>query len=293
MGARETGVRDAIVSSMMMQLGEIDVVAMSAAAKASGKPSIPIPRFSADPYDPAFDVGAMHSISDDARLDPMFFGHPLPVIRQALRQIADTWSCDDGFDDASADDVDAKPPPAARVLLSDNVLCEIMWRSGCNDLLDIELSRQLEIAQRAGPLVTGSADVVQLMTMLGLVRHNAGQLLQARETLMQAVALSSATHGDTRQTGVTLLFLGRTEKELGRRGEAIASFRRSLAILDRNPDGGLHLFSVLALLSELLASEGRADEARPLVQRASEFPSHQRGATGLASLRTLAGVQVG
>jgi hypothetical protein len=98
----------------------------------------------------------------------------------------------------------------------------------------------------------------------------------------------TALRGDHPETGCALVLLGRTENALGRYLDAERSLKRAVAILERQPDAGMHLRNALALLATALVHQNRAVEAAPIlerVQRLSEPPPHG----GPAPLHVLVG----
>jgi hypothetical protein len=88
-----TGVRESIVSTLRMQLGELDLVALMSGPVNLGTGGRTIPGMKLDPYDPLYDEQATYSASDDPRLDDLLQTHPLAVIRSSLRRAQSTWEC--------------------------------------------------------------------------------------------------------------------------------------------------------------------------------------------------------
>jgi hypothetical protein len=92
-GEQKTGVRESIVTSLRMQLGEIDLLAIMAAPVDPTTGGRRIPGMQLDPYDSAHDGEAVYSASDDSRLDELLQTHPLAVVRSTLRRARATWEC--------------------------------------------------------------------------------------------------------------------------------------------------------------------------------------------------------
>jgi hypothetical protein len=118
-GEGMTGVKEATVNSLRVQLGDPEMMAMLNATGATRR----IPGMQLDPYDSAFDAQATYSIVDDPRLDEVFQRHPLAVIRSTCRRIRATWECP-----ATANATRHPIPPSTgpRLLLSDQVLQELL-----------------------------------------------------------------------------------------------------------------------------------------------------------------------
>jgi len=83
---RETGSREAIVNSLRLQLGEVDLVALMSGPADPATGGRRIPGMQLDPYDAAYDNRATYSASDDDRLDNFLQTHPLAVVRSSLRR---------------------------------------------------------------------------------------------------------------------------------------------------------------------------------------------------------------
>ena len=116
---QQTGVREAIVNALRMQLGEIDVLAIMAGPVDPATGGRQIPGMQLDPYDSDRDGEATYSASDDPRLDELLQTHPLSVIRSSLRRARATWECASG----STPHVRRRPLPVSsgpKVILSDN-----------------------------------------------------------------------------------------------------------------------------------------------------------------------------
>ena len=265
-----TGGREAVVNAKMLELGEIDLAeVMSAPPGLDG--ARPVKAVSPkDPYDSLFDDTATYAPSDDVRPDPLFPAHPLTIVRATLQRLSETWLTDDAPRvDGSGSKSQASPGP--RRLLSEQVVRELYWMAGRNDLLEAELTAAIASAEAEG---RGSdAAAARLWTMLGLVRHNAQNVLTGRNTLRHAVEMLTKTLGDQRETGCALVLLGRSESGLSRFLDAERSFRRAVAILEKLPDAQFHLRNALALLTKALADQGRLDDARSVLERLNGLPA--------------------
>lgn len=280
-----TGMREAVVSGKMMELGEIDVAElMSTPPGPDGARRVQAvsPR---DPYDAAFDDTATYAASDDVRLDPLFPAHPLTVIRTTLHRLRKTWLSDAGPQTVESPS-ESQASSGPRKLLSEEVVRELYWMTGRNDLLEAELTAAIASAEAEG---RGSdATAARLWTMLGLVQHNAQNVLQARNTLRHAVEMLTTTVGEQRETGCALVILGRTESVLCLFPDAERSLRRAAAILEGQPDAEMHLRNALGLLAKVLCDQGRPDDARPILERWNSLPKPRQG-HNLGLLRVLIG----
>ena len=86
----DTGVREAMVTSHLLDRGELDLSRLQAA----GPGSHPIPGWFRDPYDPGYEGRTLCSVSDDARFDALFPDHPLSRVRSCLARIERTLTFD-------------------------------------------------------------------------------------------------------------------------------------------------------------------------------------------------------
>jgi hypothetical protein len=280
-----TGMREAAVNAKMIELGEIDIAAlMSGPPGADGAQAVKelAPR---DPYDPEFDDDAIYAASDDERLDPIFPGHPLTVVRDVLTRARKTWVADAGRP-GEENLVPPAGPGGPRRLLSDAVVRELYWITGRNDLLEAELTAAIASAEAAGREMDAAS--ARLLTMLGVVQHNSQNALKARNTLRKAERTLTTVLGDHRDTGCALVLLGRSEITLSRYLDAERSLRRAVAILERQPTADLHLRNALALLASSLAQQNRAGEAAQVLERLQRLPEPPHR-DGPAMLHVLAG----
>lgn len=270
MDERLTGAREAAVSAKMFELGEIDMAALlSGTPDAAGGRRVPElqPR---DPYDAAFDDGATYAPSDDERLDPLFPGHPLTVVRESLQRALTTWAT--GTAPLAGEAYVPSPMPCrTRTLLSDRVVRELYWSTGRNDLLEADL--KMAIASTGAADDGDGAAAARLWTMLGVVQHNTNDALTALQSLRHADTLWTAALGDHRETACALVLLGRTERMLNLYDDTERSLRRAATILERTPDPGMHLWNALALLAPTLIELGRTTEAASIRKRLQRVPS--------------------
>ena len=75
-----TGVRDTLVTVMLIDQGKLDPTETVDQDKLEG--------WFYDPYDSAFDAGALNSVADDEQYDSLVPSHPLSKVRRTLRAIA-------------------------------------------------------------------------------------------------------------------------------------------------------------------------------------------------------------
>jgi hypothetical protein len=88
-----TGGREALVTALLAECGELRFEP----PPGPGQPGR-IHGWLQDPYDPAFDAGALNSVADDERIDVLMPGHPLAKVRGVLRAIAADAVVDRGHD---------------------------------------------------------------------------------------------------------------------------------------------------------------------------------------------------
>jgi hypothetical protein len=281
----QTGEREAAVSAMMWQLGEIRLdEIMKVPAEPGG--ARPVPGLHADPYDSAFDADAVYGPSDDARLDPLFSGHPLTDIRACLSRVRATWVSDAVRQ--SNGQPEAPDSHDARGILSDDALREIYWASGRNDLLEAELLAVLARVDPAGDSSDPAAG--RLLMMLGLAQHNSKQLMKARESFGRAASIMTSAFGNTRrETGVARSLLGRTQKEMGRLVDAESSLKRAIAILDLHPEAKTARGLAAGLMLGVLIEQKRSGEAAPYLARVQQSGLAGGQSGGVTMLRTLLG----
>jgi hypothetical protein len=98
-----TGVREAVITSHLVSLGEIDVKTLLAAGAPNGV--MQIPGWFTDPYDSTYEGRTLHSLADDPRVDGLFPDHPLSRVRAALAQLRTTIELDD------VDETESGPQP--------------------------------------------------------------------------------------------------------------------------------------------------------------------------------------
>lgn len=279
-----TGVREAAVSAKMFELGQIDMAALMSGTPGPGGGRRIQELQPRDPYDAAIDDDATCAPSDDARLDPLFPGHPLTIIRATLQRVRTTWAT--GMSPVAGDaSVPLQMPAGARQFLSDAVVLELYWGTGRNDLLEAHLQKALSAADSAD----GDVATARLWTMLGVVQHNASKPLMALQSLRRADELLTAALGDHRETACALVLRGRTERFLGRPGDAERSLRRAAAILERTPHPGMHLWNALSLLGQTLVELERTEEAASVLERLQLLPEPP-ARNGPAPLHVLVGI---
>ncbi len=278
-----TGAREAVVQSQMLTVGEIrfdDEHLGPRDPKTGGRK---IKGMTADPYDAAFDDEAVYGTSDDARLDELIPASPLSVIRETLNRVTSSW---ESSGSVAASHTGAPASDGPRRMLSDEVLKQIYWASGRNDLLERHLLAELAAAGDHGESGPG---VGRLLLMLGLAQHNSDQLMKARDTFERAVQVFSAPGDRPRETGLALSLLGRTLMRRRRALEAKSTVKRAIALLEEYDDVDMALGNALAILGTILLDEGRVEEATPTLQRADALMERRPATPGPATLQDLTG----
>jgi hypothetical protein len=79
-----TGVRDAMVTTQLLQQGKLDPTKTDANHRVEG--------WFSDPYDAKYNATALNSVADSAQYDAVVPSHPLSKIRQTLRTIGNTFT---------------------------------------------------------------------------------------------------------------------------------------------------------------------------------------------------------
>jgi hypothetical protein len=77
-----TGIRDAMVTAHLLQEGKLDLTKTDANRRVQG--------WFSDPYDPALNATALHSVADAEQYDSLVPSHPLAKVRTTLRKVGDS-----------------------------------------------------------------------------------------------------------------------------------------------------------------------------------------------------------
>ena len=78
-----TGMRDAMVTMQLLQQGTLDPMKKDANGRVEG--------WFRDPYEPAYNASALHSVADDERYDSILPSHPLSKVRETLRMVQNSF----------------------------------------------------------------------------------------------------------------------------------------------------------------------------------------------------------
>jgi hypothetical protein len=262
-----TGTREAMTSGLLLQLGELSLPLPGSATGTA------IPDWAKDPYDEAFDEGAVHSKSDDERLDPVFPQHPLSKVRRWLTAIEGTLAVSDdlvtgvvnpGTESSALDDDRHRMPPFALGIL--------FLQMGRPDVAEPLLLESVHVRENApDPDVPRLADK---LILLGVAREMLGRLdeaiwagewavrnmtatapegdptlMRARANLARTYAASGRTEdaepllneviprfeadGNDSELAVALNARGLVRQRQNRHAEAVTSFERALAVFEK------------------------------------------------------------
>jgi len=254
-----SGLREAMVSSVMLELGE---VAFGAASQPGGPR--PVIGFRQDPYDARWDESAIHTVTDDERVDLMCPDHPLSWLRRQLRTLHESISLDDTGDMAThGASADAQVSSVPRRLLSDVCIRELLWR---HERFDV-LQPMIEGAVAAAPAPEIRAHELLL---LGIVQGRMSRPLEGLKSLTLSLEIMSAG-ADEVLSAVTRMHLARAISEVGDLDEAQQLLLESLKVLEKRPPNDLVLAMALNSYGTLLIKSGSPQEAMPYVLRAQDL----------------------
>ena len=252
-----TGVREAMVNAARLSMGEVPLDQL---LQGGGK----IPGFALDPYDAAFDEDALHSVSDDSRLDPLLPGHPLSRARASLATIVETLVVDDG-ENASPVARDTVGAPS-RPLLPHHVLRSLFASAERHDL--VEQSLRAEIDELGD---TASLPLARCLVQLGISLHMRGQAANAVPLLSRAGALFEVLVGeDAEPTALTRAHHGVALMKLSQRLQALPLLLKAIARLEKGTDDLATYTLALANAAQLVA-EHDAARAQKYLERAQSL----------------------
>ena len=252
-----TGGREAMVNAARLSMGEVPVDRL---LQGDGK----IPGFALDPYDAAFDDDALHSVSDDPRLDPLLPGHALSRMRESLATIVATLVVDDG-EAASpvAGDTTATP---SRPLLPHHVLRFIFASAERHDL--VEQSLRWEIDELGE---TASVPLARCLLQLGVSLHLHDQAAKAGPLLARAEALFQVLVGeDAEPTALARAHHGIALMKVSQRARALPLLLKAIGRFEKGTDDVATYTLVLANAAQLLAEHDEV-RAREYVERAQSL----------------------
>ena len=256
-----TGTREAMVNATRVQAGE----------RVIGPPnpdgSHSIQGFFVDAYDPAFDGGALNSITDDERLDVLLPAHPLSRIRALQETITDSLRISPDISPVrilatSPRSEETRPP---RRELSFVVLRHLYGAAERFDLVEAVL--QEELAQLGD---TPSLDLATVLMQLGIFLHMRDRPGNALPLLSKAERMFlDLTGSDGPGTATARVHHGCALMKLGRRAQSLPLFEQAIPVLEKNrKDDGTYMLA-LANAAGLLAERGDEQRATEYLSRAA------------------------
>lgn len=281
-----TGLREAVVSAQLWELGELQL-----ANTASSGANQAVPGWFVDPYNSSWDVDALHSVADDERLDVVFPAHPLSRVRAMLAQVRRSIVFDSVVAQPSV--LHAGTPTTQDTrrgvprVPSDVAVRELQWRHNCFDPIAAGLEETLSSIN--GSDAHHNEHVAEHLLLLGLTRARQEKHAEALNLLSEALDLYRALPApDEVQAAVTMGHMARVHLELGNLDAAEALFPPALDVLERLRAGHLVLGMTLSGYGRLLMALDRP-EARAYVLRAREIADTLGAGTRLFGLQETAG----
>ncbi len=251
-----TGMREAVVSSVLIPSGDLRL------PRGSG----PIPGFSGDPYDPAWDDGALNAISDDERLDVLLPDDPLTRLRALLGQIRESIIFDTPPNPAQTITESFVTGLPRRQLLSDAAAREIQWAFECFDPIETAL-RQTVMALDAGPGDNRDA-IAEDLLLLGIVQGRQQKPADALESLSRASNLFNGLFGpDHPKTAVAMGYLACAQLDLEHLDAAAELFSPALKVLETSMPDHPAFGTILLVYGRLLSTRDAA-QAKAVYDRA-------------------------
>jgi tetratricopeptide (TPR) repeat protein len=278
-----TGVREAVVTSHLAQLGALQFDAdtqtacikgwkpSGASAEAGGSTSIG--GWFQDPYDPDWTGPALYAVSDDERLDSVFPTHPLSRARHILERVRRTFVAGaavlDRIDDWVASLLDQSQGP--RPLMSDLAAGSLLLQMGRPDLAERALAGAMTEAD--DPAANDDSDLAPRLLFLGLARDFQGRHAEAVPSLERACGRFAASAGERAlATANARTNLARVYVSVGRHAEAEALFMAVFREENAPPSSTALALNGLGLIHR---EAGRYDEAIGLFEQALELFARQ------------------
>ncbi len=262
-----TGTRDAMTSALLMQLGEMSLPLPGSASGTA------IPDWAKDPYDDAFDEGAVHTKSDDERLDPIFPQHSLSKVRRWLTGMEQTLAVSDdllaeivntGTESSAPDEDRHRMPPFALGILflqmgrpdvAEPLLLESVHPRGnepdpevprlADKLILLGVAREMlgrldeaiwagEWAVRTMEATAAESDPTLIRARANLARtYAASGRTDDAEPLLNEVIPAFEAQGNDSELAVALNARGLVRQRQNRHTEAMTSFERAHAVFEK------------------------------------------------------------
>lgn len=258
---RSTGTREAVVTALLVQIGELQIPVVKPPAV-----SAPLAGWIRDPYDEACDEAALHTRSDDERLDPLLPAHPLSRVRRRLNLIQTTLSVASDLErDVVEPAIDAADARESRHRMPPLALGMLYMQAG--DLALAERHLAEGIPMRDGDPILDTPRLGDTLIMLGVFREALGRGEDAAWAHGWAVrAFAAAAGDDDANTVRARANLARVLAALGRHAEAEPLLTGAIPVFERTGNT-----SELALAANALGLvrqfQARHDEARACFER--------------------------
>ena len=255
-----TGIREAIVNATRASCGEF--------ARGPQNPdgSYQVQGLLIDAYNPAFDQGALNSLSDDDRLDVLFPGHPLSRTRGLLATI--TASLDLHHDaGVSAAVLETAAIDGPRRQLSLRVVRSLFASFKRFDLLERSLKEELSTSGN-----TPNLDLATGLVQVGANYHLNGRPGNALPLLTRAESMFVRLLGDEAPPAVVArIHRGAALFKLGRRAEALPLLLRAIKVMESTPVDPAAYMLALATAAQILARQGDGERAAVYAERAKQL----------------------
>ena len=249
-----TGTREAMVNAMRVACGEFAVgpIRPDGSARILG--------LLHDPYDPAFDEEALHSVSDDERLDTIVAGHPLSRTRALLETVRSSLDVAGLLPPLVEDD---GPAPALRQELSFPVLMRIYEAAGRGDQAEHALQERI-VALGDRP----SRELGACLTHLGRLLHKRGRAGNAVPVLSRAERMLTDIAGlDAQETVIARTHHAYSLVEIGRHRQALPMFLSAIKVFEKQRfDDGTYMLA-LAGAGHGLSEQGDTAAAAEYIGR--------------------------
>jgi tetratricopeptide (TPR) repeat protein len=171
-----TGVREAIVTSVLLQHGLLGIPSGSPGADGG----IRMKGWLFDPYDAAHDDRAEASLADDERLDAMFENHPLTKVRQWFRTTTRALAIDDAARSTAVSDGWTASEPESRLCgqVPVDAYALLGMTGGRPDVAEALLTSAIGL--RDGEPLDRSAAGARRLTLLGFAREMQDKIEEAK-----------------------------------------------------------------------------------------------------------------
>lgn len=212
---RSTGTREAMVTGLLFELGLLQIPVIKAPAV-----SAKVEGWMRDPYDERYDDDALHTPSDDERLDELLPAHPLSRVRRFLDLTKQTLSvASDLRGDLVAPTAPAPSSSETRQRMPPFALGVLFMQIGRLDLAEHHVTAGLSI--RDGEPSAETPRLGDTLILLGAAREALGRVEDAAWALERAVRTFAAMSGDDDLNTVRARAnLGRVYASMGRAAEA-------------------------------------------------------------------------